>query len=213
MLYSEERKKLCRCVKLIYNRKLTNNAGGNVTVKVDENRYLMTPTLMAARYHCDLSPNQILVIDFEGNVIEGDGNVTREINMHQACYRANPSIKCVIHAHAPKSMFFASVGLDMPNLTEATYNWGEIKCLEFQPATTLALANIVERQVLQDRQSDKAYLLNKHGVLVLSTSLEDGMDFLERLEWNAEIAYKYLVAEKLGIKMDLADLSGMELVE
>lgn len=214
MLYLEERKKLCECVRLMFDRKMTNTAGGNISVKVSEDHYIMTPTLMSQRYHCHLSPNQILVLDQNEKVIEGDGKKTREINMHMACYEENRDVKCVVHAHAIEAMFFATMGIDMPNITEASQKLGEIRCLDYRPATTKDLAELVREQVKKDMKSPKAYLLNKHGVLVLGENLEKTYDLLERLEWNAHVAFKYIVSEQLGTKMrDTVDWETVNVLE
>lgn len=200
MLYEKERKKLCIFMKVMFDRFLTNAAGGNVSIKVSDTHKIMTPTLMSQNYLCNLSPYQILVVDQNDNIIEGDGKITREMNMHEVCYQENPQIKCVIHAHAKEALFFATQEIDMPNLTEATQKFGEIKCLAFAPATTTALAETVREEVKHNQQLPKALLLSKHGVLVMDSSLEKAYDMLERLEYNANIAYKSMVFDALSIK-------------
>jgi ribulose-5-phosphate 4-epimerase/fuculose-1-phosphate aldolase len=199
MLYYGERVKLCKFIKKMYDRKFTNAAGGNVSKKVSDDHFIMSPTLMSQTYLCDLNPEQILVIDKEKNIIDGYGGITREINMHMAAYEENAKINCVIHAHALNSMVFASMGLDMPNISEGTQKMGEIKCLEFAPATTPELAEKVRKEVRQDQAIPKSYLLRKHGVLVVGATLEKTYDMLERLEWNAYIAKEYLIFKQLGI--------------
>lgn len=198
MLYQNQREKLVRFAKNMYDRKVTNSAGGNISVKVDEDHFIMTPTLMSENFHCILRPDQILVLDKNENVLEGDGKVTREVNMHMACYEENPGINAIVHAHALESMTFATLGIDMPNLTEATQKLGEIKCLQYRKATTMELANLVRKQVKEDKQVTKAYLLNKHGVLVTGPTLESAYDMTERLEWNAKIAKESFVYEQLS---------------
>lgn len=197
MLYQCEREKLARFAKNLYDRKITNSAGGNISVKINDKHFIMTPTLMSENYHADLRPDQILVIDRAENVIEGDGNITREVNMHMACYEENSEIGAVLHAHALESMTFATIGIDMPNLTEATKKLGKIKCLEYEKATTMELANKVRKEVREDQQIPKAYLLNRHGILITAATLEKAYDMSERLEWNAKIAKEAFVYEHL----------------
>nr|WP_284249003.1 class II aldolase/adducin family protein [Tetragenococcus halophilus] len=200
MLYLNERTKLCKYVKKMYERKFTNSAGGNVSIKVDGGKYfLMTPTLMSQNYLCDLRPEQILVIDRQENIVEGEGGITREINMHMASYEENPNIGSIVHAHALNSMVFACLGLEMPNISEASEKLGRINCLEYQPATTPELAKIVRKEVKKDQTIPKAYLLRKHGVLVVGATLEKTYDMLERLEWNAYIAKEYLIFKQIGV--------------
>lgn len=201
MLYPTERAHLAKIVKNIYDRYGTNAAGGNISVRLNDEHIIMTPTLMSQNHLCDLSPYQILVVDMDENIVEGDGRLTREINMHMACYRENRKIGCVLHGHARESMVFACQGMDMPNLTEATQKFGEIPCLPFAPACSPKLAEIVKNHVasLGDDVLSKVMLLNKHGVLVLEENLNKANDMLERLEYNAYIAYKAMIYDKLGI--------------
>lgn len=201
MLYQAEREDLCRITRNIYDRYGTNAAGGNISVRLNEEHIIMTPTLMSQNHLCDLSPYQILVVDMNENIVEGYGRLTREINMHMACYRQNRKIGCVLHGHARESMVFATQGMDMPNLTEASQKFGDIPCLPFAPACSPELAQIVTDHVasLGDDVLSKVMLLNKHGVLVLEESLHKANDMLERLEYNAYIAYKALLFDKLGI--------------
>lgn len=210
ILFEDERKSLAKAVELTYYRKNTNTAGGNFSFKTtDENGkdyIIMTPSMMSETYHGVLSASQVLVVDLETREkVAGEGEVTREINMHFACYETNPEIKCVFHAHAPNAMFWATSHLDMPNLTEATQKVEYIKVLDFEPNTTPELAAIVKGELEQDSRLPKEYLLDSHGVLVLTPGL-DGVEALNKalqiidtVEWNAEIAYKQTIFQKLGI--------------
>lgn len=201
MLYQQEREELAKTVKLMFERYETNTAGGNVSVRMNEKHIIMTPTLMSQKYHCDLSPYQILVVDMDENIVEGVGKITREINMHMACYKHNEDIGCVVHGHALYSMVFATMGMNMPNLTEATQKLGDIHCLDYAPATSPELAAKVKTHLESKEENPvtNAILLNKHGVLITDKTLQTTYDLLGRLEYNAYIAEKALVFEKLGI--------------
>lgn len=193
MMFQSEREKLCIYVKSLFDRKLTNAAGGNVSVKVDDNHFIMTPSFMSQAYLCDLKPEQILVIDKNENVLEGEGNKTREINMHMACYQENDKVGCVIHAHPLDSMVFATLGLNMPNLSEATEKLGNIECLDYAPSTSQELADKVREKLKIESKIPQAFLLKRHGILVQGDTIERTYDMVERLEWNAHIAINYLL--------------------
>ncbi|AKG73488.1 class II aldolase/adducin family protein [Salinicoccus halodurans] len=203
MLYAEERKKMCATVKIMFDRFQTNAAGGNLSLKVNDDHIIMTPTLMSQNYLCDLSPFQILVVDKDLNIIEGEGRLTREINMHMACYEENPDIKCVIHGHAKESMVWASIGENMPNVTEATQKLGEIKCLDYKPATTPELAESVRSYIKTRDSLPVALLLERHGILIMDKSIEKAYDMVERLEYNAYVSYKMHVLSILGEEVSL----------
>ncbi len=138
--------------------------------------------------------------------VAGEGKPTREINLHFACYETNPDIKCVFHAHAPNAMFWATSHLDLPNLSEATQKVEHIKVLDFAPNTTPELAEIVRQELLSaGKKLPKEYLLDSHGILVLTPgadgeeALNKALQIIDTVEWNAEIAYKQTIFQKLGI--------------
>lgn len=210
LLFQEQREALAKAVHLTFHRKNTNSAGGNFSFKhtdVDGRDYIiMTPSMMSEAFYGDITTAQVLVVDPDTEeIIAGEGDLTREINMHMACYHTNPEIRSVFHAHAPNSMFWATSHLDMPNITESTQKVKYIKVLDFAPNTTPELAEIVRKELEQDSELPKQYLLDSHGVLILTPG-EDGIEALNKalqildiVEWNAEIAYKQTVFQKLGI--------------
>ena len=209
ILFEQERKDMAEAIEMTYYRKNTNTAGGNFSFKVTKNGkdyLIMTPTMMSEAYHGKVSAAQVLVVDPETReIVAGDGNLTREVNMHVAVYKANPNIKCCFHAHAPKSMFWATSHLNMPNLTEATQKVKFIEVVDFEPNWSQELAELVSEKVRKDQTLPKEYLLDSHGVVIL-TGGEDGMEALhnalqiiDTVEWNAEIAYKQAVFQKLGL--------------
>ncbi|MFD1431515.1 class II aldolase/adducin family protein [Lacticaseibacillus yichunensis] len=206
MMFEAQRQDLAETVRLMFDRKDTNIAGGNVSMKVfDETGkayILITPSFMSETFYARLSPAQILVVDMAtGEKVDGVGTVTREINMHEGAYRANPGIRTVFHAHAPESMFWATSGLEMPNVTEGTRELGRIRTLPYAPATSMALAKTVSDALaeLGDRAMENVFLLNSHGVVITATDLHIAVRVLETLEWNAKIAYQQTVFIHLGL--------------
>lgn len=219
-LFEPERKDLAMVCREMFNRKNTNVAGGNISVKITASEDLdygdihiekghdyiiMTPTMMSEAWYGKLSGAQILVVDLEtGKKIDGVGRLTREINMHEEAYKANPGIKCVYHSHAEESMFWATIGQDMPNVTEITsdtMSLKKIKCLPYEPACSKALADEVHKNLVEigDEATENIFLLNSHGVLITCTDLHEATRILETVEWNAKIAYQQTVFKALGL--------------
>ncbi|MCH4170236.1 MAG: class II aldolase/adducin family protein [Lactobacillus sp.] len=206
MMFYEERKDLAHTVQKTFDRLDTNIAGGNMSMKVlgnDGKSYiLITPTFMSETYYAELSPAQILVVDEATHEkIDGVGDITREINMHFEAYSVHPGIRCVYHSHAEESMFWATSGLDMPNVTEATRELGKIKVLPYAPATSKALADIVRENLekIGDKAMENVFLLNSHGILITATDLHIAARIMETLEWNARIAFQQSIFIKLGL--------------
>ncbi len=63
ILYYKERKHLADKMKLLYDRKLTNAAGGNAAVRVDDDKMIVTPTMMSENMDCSLTAEDIIVCD------------------------------------------------------------------------------------------------------------------------------------------------------
>lgn len=211
MIFEREREDLARIVKLIFTRKNTNVAGGNFSFKTTDETgkeyIIMTPTMMSEAYLGEVSPAQILVVEpHTRKVIDGVGQLTREINLHEAVYDTNPAIQAVLHAHSPHSMFWATAGLDMPNLTEATQKIGYIPVLDFEPNCSPELAELVSDYMKKEQLAlPNMLLLNSHGVLISAPgasgieAIHKALQILDTTEWNAEIAYKQTIFQSLGL--------------
>lgn len=211
MIFEREREDLAKIVHLIFTRKNTNVAGGNFSFKtVDEHGkefIIMTPTMMSEAYLGEVSAAQILVVEpHTRRIIDGVGHLTREINLHEAVYDTNPEIKAVLHAHAPNAMFWATAGLDMPNLTEATQKVGYVPVLDFEPNCSPELAALVSKYITEEQLPiPHMLLLNSHGVLINAPgktgieAIHKALQILDTTEWNADIAYKQTVFQSLGL--------------
>ncbi|GAN41049.1 class II aldolase/adducin family protein (plasmid) [Lacticaseibacillus paracasei] len=216
IIFEHERADLANIVNLVMQRDDTNIAGGNISFKVRDETgkdyIIMTPTMMSQAYLGELSPSQILVVEpHTRKIIAGEGKLTREINMHEAVYDANPDIRTVFHSHAKNNMFWATSGLNEPNLTEATQKLGKIETLDFEPNCSEPLAELVSKHIAEigDKALMHMYLLDSHGVLITVGKKGEVMDGLSAVhqalaivdtaEWNAEIAYKQAVFQKLGL--------------
>lgn len=213
MLYEAERREMCRIVKSMFDRWLTNAAGGNLSCKVSSNHYIMTASGLSSKYLWDIGPENILVVDDNLNVIEGEGRVTREINMHMEIYRNDNKVKAVIHAHPKELMVYACMGIDMPVVSEALEYLGEtIPCLPYRPATTQELAELVgkwtsefskefkEKELVMEDIYAYGALLRRHGVIVASDNLHSANEMLERLETNAYVHIHAATLESRGYK-------------
>ena len=201
MLYREEREIMCEVVKAMFDRDLTNAAGGNLSERMNKEHFIMTPTLMAQQKLCKLEPEDILVVDKDLNVIEGTGKVTREINMHMAIFEVSEDVRTVIHAHPKESMVFACLGLEIEHLCENTVKLGKVETLPFVPATTPELAAMV-KEYMEKRKDEiskhpVAALLNKHGIILADKNgLKSAYDVLERIEY---VAYVNIQAKLLRL--------------
>lgn len=109
----------------------------------------------------DLSAENMVVVDLEGNVVEGDLNPSSDTATHLVMYRTYAKVGGVVHTHSPQATAWAQAGKAIPALgtTHADYFYGSIPC-------TRALTN---------EEIDKAYELNTGLVIAETIGDEDPM--------------------------------------
>ena len=76
--YLKDREDMCKVAHYMWDRRLTNAAGGNFAVRVDDDRILMSPSLMSERHFCELQPEDFLLINSNMDILEGTGKLSRE---------------------------------------------------------------------------------------------------------------------------------------
>ena len=189
LMYAEIREQMCEIARDMWERRLTNAAGGNFAVRVGEDRILVTPSLMSERKHCRLHPEDMLLIDSRENILEGAGKLSRETDMHILLLSGFRNIGATIHAHPFYCMPFVAFAQPIPNVTEATMGRGYVECIPWTKAYTRELAENVykyfdDRRELAERKP-LGMILPKHGVVVSGPDLFGAYSMLERIEADA----------------------------
>ena len=189
MLYQEERKEMCRIAAMMWERRLTNAAGGNFAMRAAEGRILITPSMMSLKKHCVLRPDEILVMDYEKNILEGDGSLSREGDMHLYLLTEFENIAASFHAHPFHCMPFVAAGKPIPSVTEATMGRGDVGCIPWTKAYTPELAEAVAKYYEEHRELANrkpiGVILPLHGVVVTGPDLYEAYSMLERVECDA----------------------------
>lgn len=163
---------------------------GNVSARLGPGRFLVTP---AGREKGSLLPEELLVVDAAGRVLEGDGRPSTETPMHLLCYRRRPDVHGIVHAHPPVATAFAASGvsLDAPVMPEIVLTVGPVPLVPYATPGTEELAAALEPWVA----GRDAFLLASHGVLALGSDLREALHRMERVEHLAKVT---LAARLLG---------------
>ena len=183
MTYQAEREAICQVGKLLYDRGYVAANDGNISLKVEEDRLLITPSGVSKGR---MTPDMLLVTDLEGKVVEGDRHPSSEGKMHLAVYRGRPDVRAVVHAHPPVSTAFAvrREGLETPYLSELVAGLGKVPCTDaFAMLSTEEVPESVE-PYLPDHN---ALLLANHGALTWGGELWEAFDRMEVVEHTAKI--------------------------
>ena len=189
---------IARIGKLAYDRKLLDAAGGNITTRHGDRVY-MSRSYAGGEHQWNLRPEDILVLDMDGNILAGEGEFSREGAVHMACYREFPEAGCVFHAHSLNVMPFVAKGVPIPPMSEQTDKYGPIGFCKWAATHTPELAiNVVDAlrpDALQLTKHPIATMIPRHGIFVVGTNLDTTFDTLERIDRNAYIC---LMARLLG---------------
>jgi|SRR4051812_4596003 L-fuculose-phosphate aldolase len=182
--------------KVLYDRGFIAATDGNISVRLDENRLLVTPTCMCKGM---MQPNDLVVVDLHGRKIEGERNVSSEVQMHLLVYNMRPDIQAIVHAHPPTATGFAAAGiaLDQPLVSEVVLTLGEIPLAPYGCPGTQALSDCL-RPLVPDYD---AILMANHGVVTYADDLNRAFMHMETVEHFAKIT---LVARTLGQQQVLA---------
>lgn len=168
--YRELREQLVQAAHLLFESRVMSHSGhGNMSVRLPEaGQMLLASTGLMTR----LAPEQVVVVTFDGEVIEGSIDpTTREIiGMHVGVYRARKDVGAVIHTHSPHVTSFALAHRPLPCVYEAFLRFGmteDIPVADWAPRGSKELVtNIVEQ--LERHPTVPAVLLANHGLLAFS---------------------------------------------
>jgi L-fuculose-phosphate aldolase len=187
----EARELVAQVGKIMLERNLTDLAGGNISMRVDD-KIAMSPSYAGTRKFWQLKPEDVMVLDLQGNLLEGDGKISREAPVHLKLLNSfYPQAKAVIHAHPRNIMVFCAARQAMPSVLEYTYKFGEIKLAEYARGgvqNKQLAENVYKVLCGQEKRmagQAAAVIVPWHGLFAAGKDLYSVLDAIERIEVNA----------------------------
>ncbi|MGI8960461.1 MAG: class II aldolase/adducin family protein [Bryobacteraceae bacterium] len=186
----EYREDIIRVCRLIYEKGWVAANDGNVSIRLDEDRILCTPTATSKGM---VESDDLMVCDLAGNKVNGYRERTSEIAMHSTIYSLRPDVRSVVHAHPPVATGFATAGraLDKALLPEVIIQLGAVPLASYGLPGTPALC---EGMIPLIPHYD-ALLLENHGCTCYGHDVWQAFFRMETVEHFARITF---VAEMLG---------------
>lgn len=190
------RSEIVRISKLMYEKDMVNALEGNVSVREGSKIYI-TP---AGICKGSLKEEMLVVVDEEGNVLEGNYKPTSEMKLHLECYRLRKDITCVIHNHSTYATAYA-----IANKPIETKAYPEMMVI-FDKIPVVAYGTPSTEEVHADVKNviDKTdvFLLSRHGVVSVGSDLNDAFFKIEAVE---SIAKKLTIVKLLGEEAPLTE--------
>ncbi|MCL2362480.1 MAG: L-ribulose-5-phosphate 4-epimerase [Defluviitaleaceae bacterium] len=164
----------------------------------------------------ELTPENMVIVDMEGNVVEGNLSPSSDLKTHLRLYQAFPDIAGVVHTHSTHATAFAQAGQSLPayGTTHADYFYGPVPCTkvlrdkDIRGDYELETGNIiVETFANLDPNAIPGVLVNNHGPFTWGKSPDDAVHNAAVLEECARMAWisRSLNPEMGPIKQKLLD--------
>ena len=189
-MFEEERNILANGGRELMNRKLSVGTWGNISIRTDKDKCLITPSGMNYQ---KLDPSDMVLIDFEGEVIEGKWKPSSEKLLHCEIYKNRVDVNTIIHYHPIFSSVLSVNRANIPALIEDSVMLlgGEIKVTNYVFPGGIELA----KEAVKALGNNNAVILANHGAVCVGKDLEKTFVACDVLEKTAQI---YIFAKLLG---------------
>lgn len=176
------REEVVRIAQKIFEKGLVENGEGNVSIRVNRNEIMCTPT--STPYEL-LSPDKIVHMDLEGNVIGSNKIPSTEVKMHLAVYKDRRKVKCVIHNHSTYVTMLSAVRKGLPVMMEQQiiFLGGKINCTDITEAHTEEMGKVAIKAL----GKNNAAILANHGAVICGKSADHALRFAIILEKMAKV--------------------------
>ena len=194
MSWEEEKQEVIAACRRIVAAGLVAGASGNVSRRVEGPDGAPLVAITPSRVPYDrLTADDILVIDFEGDPVDGKGVPSSETLVHLAVYRARADVGAAIHTHSIYASALAVAGLEIPPLLDeqVVALGGSVPIAEYAMSASQELADMACAALGEGN----AVLLRNHGVLGVGAGLEEAASVCELVERLARV---YVLALGLG---------------
>ena len=174
----------------MYSRGYVASNDGNISARLDDKRLMTTPKSVSKGF---MTPDMMVVVDYDGNKVSGDRDASSELPMHLEIYRNRPDVNGVVHAHPPIATGFAVAGIPLTRavLAEVITTLGSIPIAEYGTPSTAELPEAVRKYI----KAHDGMLLANHGAVTCGPSVMAAYYKMETIEHFAKIS---LVARLLG---------------
>jgi L-fuculose-phosphate aldolase len=185
------KEEICAVGWKLWQRSYVDGNGGNISCRIGENAVICTPTMLSK---ADLKPEDLCLVDLEGNQLAGSLPRTSEVFLHNEIYRNVSQARAVVHCHPPHATAFAITGRVPPCAVMPEFDVfvGSVALTPYETPGTKRSAETVVPFV----KDHNTILLGNHGVVCWA-------DTPTHAEWRAENLETYcrtlLISRQLGV--------------
>ena len=192
--------------KLAGIKNFTPGYSGNMSARY-EDKILITSSGSANGY---LAEDELVLMDFNGNLIEGNKKPSSEKMLHVEFYKQRPDVNYIIHVHSPFLSSFACcrIPLDEPVMAENVFYFGQIPLADYGLPSSM---DLVEKTAKYFKEYD-AVLMANHGFIVGDKTIKDAFLKLELAESYAQVVFntKMMGGAKLFTQKEVDEINALK---
>lgn len=189
--------------KRLIDRNLTTGSGGNISIyNREQNLIAISPSGLD---YYDTKPEDIVIVDLDKNIVEGNLKPSSELDMHIIFYKNRDDINSIVHTHSKFATAISCMGWELPAVHYLIGMAGSsVGCADYALYGSKELAE----NALKAAGDNNAALLGNHGLIALGDDVESAFSTAEHLEFVSEIYYltKSLGEPNIISNKDMADV-------
>lgn len=182
-MYLEEKKELVEYGKKMSAEGLSSGTSGNLSIYLkEEGVLLITPSGIG---YFDTEPEDIVVMDLDGNIVEGSRKPSSEWHLHTLFYKNKPEAGAVVHTHSKYCTTLSTLRMPIKAVHYVIADAGtsEVPCAPYRRYGTEELAKVA----VESAGESNAVLLANHGIVVCGKNLKSAYGLAKGMEYVAEI--------------------------
>lgn len=168
---------------------LIHGSAGNFSMRTPDGYVAITPS--GIKYD-QLKPEEIAIVDFDGNHIDGPCKASSETPMHTIILRNMPQVGAVCHTHSPFAMTFAVVGKEIPMVNTELLVVGAPIPVAAWASPGSAAGGELSVEIFKARPGLKIVLLRNHGVISIGEDINHAFEYAYDAEIAAQVYYQAL---------------------
>lgn len=188
MLMEKARREIADFGRKMSSAGLSKGTSGNISIYDPECGYMaISPSGLG---YFETEPQDVVVMDLEGNIVDGARKPSSEYGLHSIVYLNRPEARAVVHTHSTFCTTLACLNtpLKAVHYVIAAAGVPEVPCAEYATFGTKQLADNVIKAL--DGNNSKALLLANHGLVTCGPTLAKAFNLAANLEFVAEMQWR-----------------------
>jgi len=175
--------RIVKAARELHDHGLVRGTSGNISAKIPStDTFLIKPSGVRMKF---LKPEELVLVDLQGNRIKGELEVSMETPIHAAIYRTRKDVQAVVHTHPHTATAFGIAKTEILPLQIELFMLlpNGVPIIPFEAPGSKALAEAVQKKI----EHYDAVILENHGIVTVGSTIEAACSLNEMVEEGAKI--------------------------